>query len=391
MFSKFPSSLWRTLLVMVFCAANACPVLARSEVPVGRTILVYFGTFSKGDKGGVFSSQLDLATGSLTPARRVAGVDNPGFLAISTDQQRLYAIVDAREQDRSLGAVAAFRISANGDLVPINTMKTDGGTFCHVSLDRTGRFLFAARYGDGNAVVMPLDESGAVQPVSSTVQHSGSGPNKNRQERAHAHAINIAPDNRFAFVADLGTDEIRSYRFDASRGALQPNDPPGAKLAPGSGPRHFAFHPMRPLAYAVCELDQTVVTLQYDSEKGTMTPVHTAAIIPDDVTGEQKAAEVVVHPSGKYVYASNRGHDALVVYRVDEESGHLTFVERHEKDIDYPRNFAIDPTGRWLLCANRATDNVRVYRIDPVSGGLTDTQTSTSVPQPVCVRFAMRK
>jgi len=387
----------RALLFLALPAATATLAVAvlpageelkGSAVPHAPDSLVYFGTFSRGPEGGIFVARLNSTAGTLSTASLAAQGESPGFLAVDATSERLYAVEEMTQGKATVGVVTGFEINrTTGQLRLKNRQTTDGGSFCYLALDRTQHFLGAARYNDGNAVILPLSREGLVQPVSSSVQHHGTGPNKERQEKAHVHSINFDPSNRFAFVADLGTDQIRSYRFDASAGKLTPNDPAFVQAPAGAGPRHFTFHPSGKFAYAVCEMSAAVVAYNYDADHGTLSQIQVAPLLTDDLPGERRAAEVVVDRAGKFLYVSNRGYDALVVFAIDPSTGQLTFVQREHEGIAYPRNFAIDPTGHWLLCANRDTNRVTVYAIDGETGKIKRTEASTQVPQPVCVRF----
>lgn len=350
--------------------------------------LVYLGTFARPPSGGVFVSRLNSATGTLSAPILAAQASSPEFLAIDPAASRLYSIETVTRNNVTSGAVAAYTINRqDGRLSLINRQVTNGGQFAHLSLDRTSRFLAASRYNDGNAAILPLLSNGQVQPVSSQVQHQGSGPNPSRQDRAHVHSVNFDLSNRFAIVADLGTDEIWSYRFDATAGKLTPNSPAFVRVPPGSGPRHFAFHPTGKFAYAVCELNATVISYNYDANRGTLSQTQVTTLLPSSISGQRAAAEVVVDRAGRFLYASNRGLNALLVYSINQTTGQLTFVQRLQDVLAVPRNFAIDPTGRWLICAAQNSNAVTVYAIDAQSGRLTRTANQITVPQPVCVRF----
>lgn len=356
--------------------------------PPSRPSWVYIGTYSRGVGGGVFVAKLDRASGVISEPALAAQAESPAFLALHPTEPRLYAVEELKEDGKSVGAVSGYEIDEkSGKLKSLGRQVTDGGAFCFISFDRTTRFLAAARFGEGNAVILPLGASGAVQPISCQVQHQGSGPNKVRQEKAHTHSINFSPDNRFALVADLGTDEIRSYRFDDTAGKLLSNESAVVHAPGGSGPRHFVFHPSGQYAYAIGEIDATVIAYVYDADLGTLTQFQVSPLLPDGVPGEQRAAEIAVHPSGKFLYASNRGYDALVVFSLNPQTGRLTFVQREHEGLSHPRNFAVDPSGKWLLCANRDSNTVAVYAIDPNTGRLQSTGERIHVPQPVCVRF----
>jgi 6-phosphogluconolactonase len=219
------------------------------------------------------------------------------------------------------------------------------------------------------------------------IQHEGSSVDPRRQAGPHAHSINVAPDNRFAFVADLGLDRVMIYRFDPQRGTLEANNPPWASLAPGAGPRHFAFHPSGRSAYVINEMKSTVTAFAYDANRGSLDEIQTVTTLPESFIGNNTTAEVQVHPSGRFLYGSNRGHDSIAVYAIDAETGRLTFVEHESTGGSTPRNFGLDPDGRYLLAANQASDSVVVFRIDAATGALTPTGHSIEVPSPVCVRI----
>jgi 6-phosphogluconolactonase len=230
-------------------------------------------------------------------------------------------------------------------------------------------------------------EDGSLNPASDTVQHEGSGPNERRQQGPHAHSINLDPDNRFAFVADLGIDRVMIYRVDEAPGKLVPNSPPYAAVAGGSGPRHFDFHPSGNFAYLINEMGNTITAFAYDPDQGTLERLQAAPTLPDDFEGRNTTADLHVHPSGAFLYGSNRGHDSIVVYAIDRESGTLSYVDRTATQGKTPRNFAIDPTGTYLLAANQDSDTIVTFRIDPETGKLTPAGQETAVSMPVCVKF----
>jgi 6-phosphogluconolactonase len=233
----------------------------------------------------------------------------------------------------------------------------------------------------------PVRDDGKLGEASSFVQHKGSSVDKERQEGPHAHSVNLSPDNRFAFAADLGLDQVLVYRLDAARGILTPNEPPFGRVKPGAGPRHFSFHPNGRFAYVINEMHNTVTAFAYDAARGVLTEIQTVATLPADFRGESWTAEVVVHPSGKFLYGSNRGHDSIAVFAVDPAKGTLTPIERTPVKGKGPRNFAVDPTGAWLVAANHQSDNIVVFRIDKKTGRLTPTGQEFKVSSPVCVRF----
>ena len=239
----------------------------------------------------------------------------------------------------------------------------------------------------GSIASLPIAPDGKLRPPASVIQHTGSSVNKRRQTGPHAHSINIDPTNRFAIAADLGIDKLLIYKFDPAKGTLKPNDPPAVKLAPGAGPRHFAFAPKGKFAYVINELDSTVTTLAFDAAKGTLTKLQTISTLPPGCKTPNTTAEVQVHPSGKFLYGSNRGHDSLAIFAIDSESGELTPVGHQSTGGKTPRNFGIDPTGRFILAANQSSNNIVVFRFDQATGKLKPTGSEITVSSPVCVKF----
>jgi 6-phosphogluconolactonase len=327
---------------------------------------------------------LNIETGELSVPILAAEAVNPSFLEIHPNGKFLYAVSEAGEA----GSVSAYAIEADtGNLKLLNKQPSGGLGPCHVSIDHKGKNLLVANYGSGSASVIPIKSDGRLEKPTGFVQHTGSSVNSRRQKGPHAHSINVSPDNRFAFVADLGIDKIMIYKLDIEKGTIVANSPPFVKVRPGAGPRHFAFHPNGKYAYVINELACTVTAFAYDSVSGALKEIQTITTLPKDFNGSNTCAEVRVHPSGKFVYGSNRGHDSIVVYRVDLADGKLTYVEHETDEIKTPRNFNIDQTGKFCLVANQDKDSVIVFRINNKSGALEPTGNNISVAKPVCVRF----
>jgi 6-phosphogluconolactonase len=364
-------------------AAFSLAVLSKVSA---ESLPVYFGTYTWGDNSsrGIYRSVLDLETGNLSDPVLVAEARNPSFLEIHPNRKFLYAVSEAG----GAGSVSAYAIDTDaGDLELLNQQPSGGAGPCHVSIDHAGRNLLVANYGSGSASVIPIEPDGRLGEPTGFVQHEGSSVNPNRQKEPHAHSINVSPDDRFAFVADLGIDRIMIYRLDLEKGTIVANSPPFARVKPGAGPRHFVFHPNGKYAYVINELDCTVAAFAYESASGALREIQTVTTLPKDFRGFNTCAEVRVHPSGKFLYGSNRGHDSIAVYRVDLADGTLTFVEHETADIKTPRNFNIDPMGKFCLVANQDSDSVVVFRIDQETGALEPTGHKTSIAKPVCVRF----
>ena len=372
----------------------ACATPIQADEPTGKT-WVFVGTYTGGKNGskGIYRLELDLATGKLSKPEVAAEVTSPSFLAIHPTGKFLYSVneVDVAKGKKG-GAVSAFKLdAASGELKYLNHASTVGAGPCHLVVDKVGKNVLAANYGGGSAVVLPIGSDGKVGEHTGFVQHKGKSVNKSRQEAPHAHSINLDPANKFAFVADLGMDEVLIYRFDPDKGNITANDPTSASVKPGAGPRHFAFHPNGKFAYVINELDMTVTAFTYDPDKGALTNLQTIPTIKGKTKNNYSTAEVVVHPSGKFLYGSNRGHDTIAIFTIDEETGKLTHVGNQGHKIKTPRNFAIEPTGKYMLVASQDGDRVGVFSIDQKTGELSPTGEEAHVPMPVCVRFISRK
>jgi len=350
---------------------------------------VYVGTYTGGSSEGIYLLRLDLSTGQLQQDRLAAKVVNPSFLAAHPSRKFLYAVGEISTfAGKKAGAVSAFSIDPKtGGLTLLDQQPSEGTGPCHLVVDRAGKNVLVANYGSGSVACLPIGEDGRLGAATSSVEHHGSSVNPRRQEGPHAHSINLDAANRFAFAADLGLDKILIYRFDAAAGTLAANDPPWVEVAPGAGPRHFAFHPSGRFAYVINELDSTVTAFAYDAPRGALELLETVSTLPQGFEGESTTAEVQVHLSGRFLYGSNRGHDSIAAFAVDAQTGKLRLVGHASTQGKTPRNFGIDPTGTYLLAANQASDNIVVLRIDAKTGALGATGHSASVPSPVCVKM----
>ena len=354
---------------------------------------VYVGTYTGGggkDKSqGIYLMELDLRTGTLSSPRVAAASTDPSFLAIHPSRKFLYSVNELSEVNGQRGGgVSAFSIDpASGMLSPLNQQSSVGEGPCHLVVDRSGTNVLVANYNSGSAACLPIEADGRLRPASSFIQHKGSGANPERQDSPHAHSINLDAAGRFAVTADLGLDKVFIYSFDATQGKLAPNEPAFAKVAPGSGPRHFAFHPNGRFGYVINEIANTVTAFTYDSDKGALTEIQTISTLPADFKGQSYTAEVQVHPSGKFLYGSNRGHDSIAIFTIDPSTGKLTTVGFEPTQGKNPRNFAIDPTGQYLLAENQDSDTIVVFRIDPQTGALRPTGQTVKLPKPVCIKM----
>ncbi|MCX7887879.1 MAG: beta-propeller fold lactonase family protein, partial [Verrucomicrobiae bacterium] len=357
-----------------------------------RAYAVYFGTYTRtGKSKGIYRSLFNAVTGALGRPELVAETTNPSFLAIHPNRRLLYAVGELA--DKKGGAVCAFAIEPSGKLTLLNQQSSVGAGPCHVNVDKTGKNVLVANYAGGSVAVLPIQSDGCLREASCFIQHVGSSVNPKRQQGPHAHSIFLDAANRFAFAPDLGLDKIMIYRFDADKGVLTPNDPAFATVAPGSGPRHFAFHPNGRFAYVINELSCTITAFRYDTKRGTLTEIQTVSTLPqgETVQPNYSTAEVVVHPNGKFLYGSNRGHDTIAVFAIDRRSGKLTPIQHAPVLGQIPRNFNLDPTGRWLLAAHQNSDSVVVFRVDTDTGKLTPTDQRIELGAPVCVKFVPLK
>jgi 6-phosphogluconolactonase len=351
--------------------------------------LVYVGTYTEQKGKGIYVYRFDPTTGQSTSLGLAAESVNPSFLAVDPSRRFLYAVNEvAKYAGRSSGGVSAFAIDpGTGKLTFLNEVPSGGAVPAHLVVDKTGRFVLVANYGGGSLAVFPILEDGRLGGASAFVQHRGSSVNPRRQEGPHAHSIYLSPDNRFAISADLGLDEVFVYRFDPLKGTLAPNNPPFAKVNPGAGPRHIAFHPSGKFAYVINEMQSTVTAFSYEPASGALHLLQTVSTLPKDFEGESTTAEVEVHPSGKFLYGSNRGHDSIAAFAIDNRKGTLTPIAYVPTLGKTPRNFAIDPTGSYLFAANQDSDSIVLFRINPKSGLLTPTGQVLEVPSPICVTF----
>ncbi|HEV3443148.1 MAG TPA: lactonase family protein [Gemmataceae bacterium] len=372
---------------MAIFLMSLSPASAKDSKP--EKLWVFVGTYTAKTSKGIYRLELDLGTGKLSDPTLAAEVVSPSFLAIHPNQRYLYAVTETSDfGGKRSGAVSAFALDPkSGALKLLNVQASGGAGPCHLVVDRQGKNVLLANYGGGSAGVLPIQEDGSLGEMSSFLQHRGKSVNPQRQEGPHAHSINVAPDNRFAFVADLGLDKVFQYRFDSARGTLTANDPPAAKVAPGAGPRHFAFHPNGKWAWVINELASTVTGFDYDAERGILQPRESLSTLPRDFTGASYTAEVQIHASGKFLYGSNRGHDSIAIFAIDQKTGSLAPVGHQSTGIKVPRNFGIDPTGKYLIVANQDGNNLIVFRINLETGELTPTGSNVEVPMPVCVKF----
>jgi 6-phosphogluconolactonase len=357
----------------------------------GRKSIVYVGTFKRESSKGIYAWRLDMTSGKMDPLGLAADTMRPVFIALHPNRRFLYAVSRPTSVDRTnMGVVLAYAIDTKtARLTSLNSFSTRGIDPAYVVVDRTGQNVLVANFGSNNGhgcvAVFPIKRDGSLAEASDFIQYSGSGVHPQRQQGPHSHAINVSPDNRFAFVADLGLDKIFVYRFDAEKGKLTPHSPSYATLPPGAGPRQFVFHPSSKFFYVVNEIQSTLTTFTYSA--GSLKEVQTVSTLPQGFNGANTAASLQVHPSGRFLYALNRGADNIAVYSIAPQAGTLTLVESVPTQGRAPGSFSLDPSGSWLVAANQSSDSLVLFRIDPQTGRLTSTGQSFEVGTPSCVRF----
>ena len=349
--------------------------------------LVYIGSYAKSDEDGIHVHRFDMSTGTLTPQSSIGGIDHPSFLDISPDRRHLYAIGETSEVNgRPGGAVAAFAIDQqSGALTHINTESTVGTGPCHISVDPTGCHVLVANYGGGSVAILPINKDGSLGEASDFVQHQGSSVDASRQQEPHAHSIMVTPNNKHAFVPDLGLDKIKTYAIDHDSGKLSEQTP--GQVDPGQGPRHLEFHPDGQRVYVINEMGNTVTVFDYAAAAGSLAAVQTISTLPDGYTETSHTADLHIHPNGKFLYGSNRGHDSIAVYAVNPDNGQLETIEIVPTGGKGPRNFGLDPTGSYLIAGGHGSNDIFTFKIDQATGKLTATGIRTEVPTPVCHKF----
>jgi 6-phosphogluconolactonase len=378
------------------CGVVAATALAaeRREAPA-KEYFVYFGTYTKAKSKGIYRARLDVATGKFSNVELAAESKDPAFLAVHPTEKFLYAVDEGSDPTKTPErGVRAYGIdNRTGTLTFLNEQSSGGAGPTHLTVDADGKCVLVANYGGGSVAALPLAADGRLGASAGAIKHTGSSVNPNRQKEPHAHGIYVAPGNRFALTPDLGVDKVLVYRLDAAKAALTPNTPAFAALPPGSGPRHLAFHPNGKYVYVINEMLCTMAAFQFDAQRGELKEVQNISTLPagESVKPGYSTAEVVAHPSGKFLFGSNRGHNSIVSYTIEPATGRLTPIENTPTQGKAPRHFAIDPTGTWLLAENQSSDTVVVFKIEPNSGRLTPTGQSLDVPMPVCAVFVRVK
>jgi 6-phosphogluconolactonase len=370
------------LAIVLYATCGATGPQADAAEP-----LVFISAFKPGEEGAIHAFRLELKSGQLTPVQRTTGVASPFFLAVSPDRKFLYSIHAHKFGGKEDEQVAAYALAGrSGQLKLLNRQSALGSAACYLDVDATGKTVLVANYATGSVASLPVQADGALGPASSFFQHAGSSVDPKRQEGPHAHCIVVSPDNRFAYAADLGLDQVRGYRLDAAAAKLSPTRPPFVKTPRGAGPRHLTFHPNGKWVYVINELSNSVTRFDYDAGSGALRERQTIATLPKEFAGQSYCADLKITPDGRFLYGTNRGHDSLAAYRIGDD-GRLTLIGIQPSLGQGPQNLAIAPDGALLLCANMPGNNVAVFRIDPATGRLTSVGAPVAMPSPSCIRL----
>jgi 6-phosphogluconolactonase len=379
----------KTLGIGIAGGVTAGRLVAATRLPaISRSVRLFVGTYTNGKSEGIYRCLFDVGSGELIVESVTKGVTNPSFLAVDKNRCRLLCVNETAEfGGKPGGSVSAFTLNPEtGDLRLLNSSSTHGADPCYLTIDSAGRFVLVANYTGGSLAVLPIRNDGSLGEATDVVQHKGSSV-KPRQQGPHAHSVVLAPSGRCAYAADLGLDMVMIYRFDDQQGKLLPTTPGWARLKPGAGPRHLAFSPDGSRVYVVNELDSTLTVFSVDRSTGGLEHRQTLSTLPSAFAGENFPADIHIARSGRFVYASNRGHDSIAVFAVDTEKGEISPVQHESTGGKWPRNFTIDPSGQYLLVANQRSDRITVFDIDPESGTLAPNGHAAEVPSPVCMKF----
>lgn len=352
-------------------------------------VILLIGTYGTGDAQGIYVCEFDTKTGELSKPQQAAVIPSPGFLALSANGQFVYAVGRGEpDTPTAAGRVIALQWDKpQRRLIPLHEEPTQGKGPSHVSLTPDGNLALVANYGGGSVEAYAVENEGNLGKRTSFLQHQGKGTNPDRQEGPHAHSITPSPDGKFALAADLGLDKLFVYAVNQATGEFTPHDPPFAEVAPGSGPRHLAWHNSGKYCYLMNEMSATITAFAWDGSAGKLTEIETVSSMPPGFEGHKQSAEIRVQTSGKFLYASNRGHDSIALFAIDRATGKLEQVEVVPCGVEWPRNFEIDPSGNFLLAAGKNSDDIAVHQINQTTGKLTLTKHRVDVPAPVCLRF----
>jgi 6-phosphogluconolactonase len=348
--------------------------------------IIYVGTFDGRDSQGIYVFEFNRVSGEMTEIQSVSDRPGPNFQALHPDGFVLYSVSgDAFSELSRHGTISAYQIdSQSGQLQLINEQSTEGRGPAHVSTDPLGRFVYVSNYSEGNLSVYRIIDGGGLSEAVSIIQHEGSSIHPRRQGAPYVHSIIPSSDGKFIYVSDLGIDKIMIYKV-SDFGELTQGEIPYVESTPGSGPRHFVIHPRGEVAYSVEELSSTITVFSLNQNTGALTQIQRVDMLPEEFAGNNTAADIHVSPDGRFLYASNRGYDNLAIYKIDDDSGTLTYVSHEQTQGGHPRNFMIDSLGEFILVANRDDDHIVMFKRNKITGELTYFNETKDVPMPICV------
>jgi 6-phosphogluconolactonase len=371
------------ITIILLCRFNCNPISAQDKE------FIYVGTYNEQDTPGIFVYEFNRQTGRLDLVQEVGGMRSPSYLEINPNGKYLYAVNRSSVlEEKKWASVSAYRIDQEyGKISHLNDQPSFGSESCHISIDTQGRMVFVSNYTTGNLTVFPIKENGALDVITDAVQHYGSSENKQRQTRPHVHQSILSNDNAFLFVSDLGIDKVKVYAVDYNKKKLNAIPDSDGVVSPGSGPRHATVHDNSKHAYVINELSSTVTVFNLENSSGKLTPIQTISTIPEDYNGTNYCADIHIHPSGSYLYGSNRGHNSLAIFKIDTETGKLSIIGHKSTYGEWPRNFLIDPAGEYIFVANQNTDNIVLFTVTQDTGLLEKIDSEIQVPKPVCLKI----
>jgi 6-phosphogluconolactonase len=396
---RSPLPLRTALLSSVLAALIPARAELPGEVPMkgdaDQETLVYVGTNTGPKSKGIYLYRLqaknDVVSQNilLVPMGLAAETPSPTFLALDEKRRLLFAANEVDTyQGRAVGAVSSFSIDAkSGKLTQLSQQSSMGPGPCQLVLDKSGKYLLVANYAGGSVAVLPVSGDGKIGPATCSIQHKGKGADPKRQAGPHAHCVTLDPSNKIAFVCDLGLDKVIAYRFDAEHGTLTADEALTISTKPGAGPRHLVFRPDGKYAYVVNEINSTVTGYAYDATSGKLTELQTESTLPAYFDGPNTAAEIAVHPSGKWLYVSNRGNETVVLFDIDRDTGKITYTEEQNTGGKKPRHFSLQPNAKHMVIANQGSDNLLVTRVDDTNGRLKPSGIFSEAPSPTCAVF----
>lgn len=371
------SLLFTAILAIAFGCTNSSENTTEMEGSQADNAYLIVGTYTKKGSEGIYTFVFDEATGEFTAVDTIASGADPSFFDVAPNKQFVYAV-----NETNGGSVEAFSF-ADGRMTSLNIVSSGGAHPCHVEIDKTGKWVIVGNYTGGSLAMLPINENGTLSEPTQVIQHTGSGPNKDRQEKPHVHSVNISPNNKDVFVPDLGIDKVMAYRLNAEAGELTAGN--HQAVSAGSGPRHFAFHPNGKFAYVIQELTNTVTAFNY--EDGKLTEIEEVTTLPENFDGKSNCADIHISADGKFLYGSNRFSDTIVNYKIDEATGKLNLLGQTSVEGKTPRNFTISPTGKWVLVANQDSDNIVIFSRNTETGAIAPTGKEIKVSMPVCLKW----